>query len=170
MKSIRALTPEIIAAKTAPTDRGCWEWRGAPLQTSGYCRVKMGGVSVMAHRAVYEALVGPIPAGLQLDHLCRNRRCVRPDHLEPVTASVNQRRGTSPASENANKTACARGHALSGSNLFVRKDGRRLCRACKRAGESRARATDVYRAAHAAQERARRARRREQTTQHQEAR
>ena len=135
---------------------GCWEWKGAPLQTSGYCRLKMQGRSVMAHRAVFEALIGPIPIGLQIDHLCRNRRCVNPAHLEVVTASENQRRGTSPASRNAVKTHCEHGHPLSGNNLFVRRDGRRRCRTCERVSQQRLRSTDRYR-----QQRARRARTKE---------
>lgn len=70
---------------------GCWTWTG-PLATGGYGRFSSMGVVTIAHRYVYEQVVGPIPDGLQLDHLCRNPGCVNPDHLEPVTAAENLRR------------------------------------------------------------------------------
>jgi hypothetical protein len=70
---------------------GCWEWCGE-LSSNGYGRVWRNNKRIAAHRAYYEQEVGPIPDGLQLDHLCRNRRCVNPDHLEPVTRTENQLR------------------------------------------------------------------------------
>jgi hypothetical protein len=70
----------------------CWEWTSARTP-SGYARVKRQGRDSQAHRVAYEVHVGPIPDGLELDHLCRNRGCVRPDHLEPVTHAENMRRG-----------------------------------------------------------------------------
>ena len=76
-------------------DDGCWEWAGAHTGP-GYGKIREGGVGsplLGAPRVIYEICKGPIPGGLQLDHLCRNRGCVRPDHLEPVTQSENISRG-----------------------------------------------------------------------------
>lgn len=140
--------------------RGCWLWV-ASLTAGGYWRFKSGGIMRMAHRVSYEMLVGPIPRGLTLDHLCRNRRCVRPDHLEPVTMRINILRGETITAANASKTACHHGHTLAGDNLFVRRDGRRRCRTCERNSQRRLRATPEYRVRHAAYERHRRAIRKE---------
>lgn len=78
-------------------DRGyetpCWIWNGAPQSKAGYCRVHLRSGTRLAHRASYEQFVGPIPEGLQLDHLCRVPSCVNPEHLEPVTHAENGRRG-----------------------------------------------------------------------------
>ena len=74
---------------------GCWIYMGH--RSNGYGKLRIGGrkgTTQWAHRVMYEELIGPIPKGLQLDHLCRNRVCVRPSHLEPVTNKVNASRGT----------------------------------------------------------------------------
>lgn len=92
------------------TEGGCWVWRGH--LSRGYGQFRLGGVTRPAHRLLYETLVGPIPAGLEPDHLCRNRACVRPDHLEPVDHRTNCLRGISPAAVNAAKRTCLRGHAF----------------------------------------------------------
>ena len=78
------------------TDTGCWEWQGQVYKKSGYGHLRFNSKTVLAHRFTYEKHVGPIPKGLDLDHKCRNRRCVCPDHLEPVTRTVNLRRGATP--------------------------------------------------------------------------
>lgn len=92
----------------------------------------------MAHRAVYEHLRGPIPVGLELDHLCRNTRCVNPAHLEPVTHRENALRGVGVSAINAAKTHCKYGHDLTNpDNYWLKAYGNavatRICKACKRA-------------------------------------
>jgi len=110
---------------------GCWEWVAA-IGGGGYGVVRNDGRQQAAHRVLYEIMVGPIPAGLQLDHLCRNRRCVRPGHLEPVTCGENIRRGTAGGIRGAQqqaKTHCPAGHAYDEDNTRLAR-GRRICRAC----------------------------------------
>ena len=111
----------------------CWGWT-ACLNSNGYGMFKVAGRTVCAHRFAYELLVGPIPEGLVTDHLCRNRSCVNPGHLEPVTNAVNVLRGVSPQAANARKAACPQRHSYSGENLYLYPDGKRACRECKRAG------------------------------------
>lgn len=115
----------------------CWLWAyRVDDKDYGQLAVWTGekAIKYKAHRAVYEALVGPIPEGLTLDHLCRVRRCVNPAHMEPVTSRENTMRGLGPASINARKTHCKRGHYLSGTNLRTYKDtGYRQCLACAKA-------------------------------------
>jgi hypothetical protein len=99
----------------------CWEWLGW-RDRYGYGQFR----SRRAHRVVWERLVGPIPAGLTIDHRCRNHGCVNPDHMEPVTRRENGLRGFSPPALNARKELCHLGHPLSSRN------GRRHCPACVR--------------------------------------
>jgi hypothetical protein len=113
----------------------CWNWTAA-LDHGGYGHFRADGKTVRAHRFSYELHVGPIPVGLQIDHLCRNTRCVNPDHLEAVTGRVNTRRGFGPTARNARKTHCDRGHPLTSENLMVHKpgaaaEGQRICRLCQ---------------------------------------
>ena len=113
---------------------GCWLWTGA-TSTVGYGKVLGAeGRLVTAHRVAYEFLVGPIPEGCELDHLCRNRACVNPAHLEPVTGYENIMRGESVSAKNKRKTHCKRGHPLSGVNLYLRPCRGRLARQCKACG------------------------------------
>ncbi len=128
---------------------GCWVWTAA-ISGPGYAVLSVGGRAALAHRVSYELFVGPIPLGLELDHLCRNTRCVNPDHLEPVTHRENMVRGEAGALIAATmraKTHCPRGHSYSGANLYLapRNDGgvNRCCRECRRSQlrASRARQT-----------------------------
>jgi hypothetical protein len=110
-------------------DGACLLWPTS--SKGGYGTLSRGGTTLLAHRVAYELLVGPIPEGLTLDHLCRNRACVNPDHLEPVTMRVNVLRGVGFAGKNARKTHCLRGHVYDAEN--TRHYGpRRRCRACER--------------------------------------
>jgi hypothetical protein len=112
----------------------CWLWQGGIHQKTGYGQAWYQNTNRLAHRAFYELLVGPIPAGLQLDHLCRVRHCVNPEHLEPVTARVNTLRGDTLPARNAAKTECDHGHEFTPENTYFHaKKGARCCRACKNA-------------------------------------
>lgn len=103
----------------------CWEW--TRYREGGYGRLKRHGRHVLAHRFFYETCFGPVPAGLDLDHLCRNRWCVNPDHLEPVTRRENVLRGAGLAAMGARKTHCDRGHELPALTR-----ARRICAECRR--------------------------------------
>jgi len=124
--------------KVDKTD-GCWLWTGCmtkPAGKNGYGQIRLDGRMQVAHRIAYELLVGPIPDGLDLDHLCRTRLCVNPAHLEPVTPYENLRRGESPAARHMRKTHCNRGHELAGDNLCIVNGGKsRRCKRCKRDNE-----------------------------------
>jgi len=126
---------ETFAARFwARVDRGidadCWEWTGTTRQ-NGYGCLTREGRNVRAHRVAYELERGPIPDGLVLDHLCRNRACCNPAHLEAVTQQVNILRGVGAGARNAQKTHCDRGHELSGDNLILSRSWRE-CRACQK--------------------------------------
>lgn len=109
----------------------CWWWTSAASPLGYGAFLNADGRTVRAHRYAYEFLIGPIPEGLHLDHLCRNPPCVNPDHLEPVTPEENNRRGYGIHSLNRRKTHCLRGHSLAEHALF-HKNGDRYCGACKR--------------------------------------
>lgn len=107
----------------------CWEFTGA--RTAGYGVIGTGGSAIgRTHRLAYQALVGPIPATLQLDHLCRNRACFNPKHLEPVTSRENTMRGENFAAKNAAKTHCVNGHEFTPENTYPYR-GWRHCRTCR---------------------------------------
>jgi HNH endonuclease len=118
---------------------GCWLWTGG-TDRWGYGRFHIGKRTVAAHRFAYETTTGAIPDGRQLDHLCRTRLCVRPEHLEAVTCRENLLRGRTIQAANAAKTHCARGHRFDERNTKVTKLGQRRCRECNREWERERRA------------------------------
>lgn len=106
------------------TAGGCLVFNGS--RVTGYGQVRVNGTSKLVHRVMYEARFGPVPSHLDLDHLCRNRACCRPEHLEPVTRRENARRGL----KGALTTHCPSGHAYDEPNTYVTKTGHRQCRQC----------------------------------------
>ena len=119
---------ERLTSRVRVEDSGCWVWTGSTRK--GYGKISVDGKSEQAHRASYEAHVGAIPAGLTIDHLCRNKACINPAHLEPVTNQENLRRAQP---FRVLKDHCVHGHPLSGENLMLQQKKRgieRVCREC----------------------------------------
>lgn len=134
-----------MAKVAKDAEAGCWHWT-AYKNPRGYGQFGTGsrtdGTASVgpAHRWAYVHWVGPIAAGLTIDHLCRSRDCVNPDHLEPVTQGVNTHRGRTFQAENAAKTHCQRGHEFTPENTLSSNNGHgpsRVCRQCKRERERR---------------------------------
>jgi len=109
---------------------GCWNWQ-ANRNHKGYGQYKIDGKTVKAHRFAFEVNRGKIPDGLQLDHLCRNRACVNPEHMEIVTSRENTMRGFGFTSLLAKRTHCKNGHEFTPENTRMRKSAR-VCRICQR--------------------------------------
>ena len=129
--SIEKPAMERFMEKVIKQPSGCWEWQGF-ITSQGYGQFFCDGRLVTAHRFSYEQVNTAIPDGFTLDHLCRNRKCVNPDHLEIVTLRENILRGVGNAAVNVRKTHCIYGHPYDASNTYVNKHGERICLACKR--------------------------------------
>ena len=132
-----------LVSKISQHDGGCWMWIGA-RNNKGYATIRPETTQrtispVLAHRALYELLVGLVHEGLELDHLCRTHACVNPTHLEPVTHRENMRRGI-PGQP---KQTCKRGHALTDGNVYLFKNGDKTCRQCSLARAVNQRRRDV---------------------------
>lgn len=124
---------EAIKSSVLIDSNGCWVWQ-KPLSIGGYGRLWGTG----SHRLAYMAYVGPIGMGQDIDHLCRNRACANPAHLEPVTRKENLARGDGikrQKEQAGSKATCSAGHYLSDDNTYIRpSDGARLCRVCRSTG------------------------------------
>jgi hypothetical protein len=126
---LAGLKPQTVALIEPEPNSGCWLWTGA-IARGGLARAHGRGV----YKRTYELVNGPVPAGLDLDHLCRVPSCVNPAHLEAVTHHVNLMRGVGACAQNARKTHCKRGHPLTPENLVPRKiprGGKRTPRSCR---------------------------------------
>ena len=137
MAWVKEITPAPVRfwSKVNFTD-SCWLWTAHKVG-KGYGRYWANGRMVLAHRFSYELLVGPIPEGLQIDHLCRIRECVNPRHLEVVTGKENQRRGH--INQNTRKTHCPQDHPYDEVNTLI-SCGKRYCRTCRNTRRREARA------------------------------
>ena len=132
--SLESRLPSFWARVSPEPNSGCWLWDGG-WHSNGYGAFYDGQRSGMAHRFAYRCFVGEIPDGLQLDHKCRVRCCVNPDHLQLVTSGQNTMLGFGPTAVNHRKDTCNHGHLLTPENVRISmRDGRprRHCRTCAR--------------------------------------
>jgi len=109
----------------------CWEHKNNS-NGDGYVAIEHLGQRKLVHRVAYEHFIGPIPEGLEIDHLCRNRRCFNPQHLEAVTKKENVMRGIGACALHARKTQCKQGHPYDDSNTLRRANGQRWCKICNK--------------------------------------
>jgi hypothetical protein len=144
LKTLAQISPEKLLKDrfysnvSLPNEDGCMLWTGTlvPKKGKGYGVFSFAGIRVYAHRLAYELLVGPIPEGLQIDHVkawgCRSTACCNPDHLEPVTQEENLRRSDGIGQRHARKTHCVNNHPFSKENTRILPNGSRQCRQCRR--------------------------------------
>ena len=134
LKAASATQDEILARIKVDPETGCWNW--TLKLRNGYGKFR----GVLAHRLAWEAFIGPVPKGLHLDHVCRNRRCVRPDpkHLEPVTKAENNRRAMAYVQQypgeqvhNNAKRWCVHGHLYTEATTGLDRLGKRYCKTCR---------------------------------------
>lgn len=127
MRRKRKTVKQQFYSKVVPNlSTTCWDWVGAKV-SKGYGCLRVGGKTISAHRVSHELFIGVIPDGLFVDHLCENKSCVNPEHLEAVTSSENTLRWNA----NHRKTKCIKGHKFTVSNTYVTKStGKRFCITC----------------------------------------
>jgi len=130
-----ARMPDRFWSKLSVDSNECWNYLGS--KSKGYGRFWSNGRAVQAHRIAYDLLAESISDALVLDHLCRNRACCNPSHLEAVSNSENLLRGDGPPARNARKTHCIRGHELTADNLIACRLPKRECRECGAASDAR---------------------------------
>ena len=124
-----------------PSPYSCWEWTAYLNPRTGYGQFTIGGTVDVAHRVAWELTHGPVPEGKELDHLCRNRACANPLHLEPVTHAVNAQRGRTGKWERPDH--CPQGHPFDETNTYIpppTSPAQRQCRICRNEAAARYRA------------------------------
>lgn len=134
-KGPKPVPPEVRFWRYVNKTDGCWLWTGSKAGQYGGFWISGQGterVRAYAHRYSYELHVGPIPNGLMINHLCEVKLCVRPDHLEAVTARENMLYGNHPAARRAAQTHCVHGHPFDETNTYLIPTGGRRCRTCNR--------------------------------------
>ena len=125
------ITLERVLHTKQVTSTGCWIPTQKPL-ASGYVLFTFDQKKIYAHRWMYQQMIGSIPGGMQIDHLCRNRPCINPEHLEVVDNFENMMRGNNFAAKQARQTHCKNGHEFTPENTGLSRDGERSCLTCRR--------------------------------------
>jgi len=124
----RDVTPDL---QSMGLTTGCWEWTGN-VRKDGYTKITVDNTTLYAHRFAYQHFIGALDSELVIDHRCRNRKCVNPEHLHQVTTKVNNTLPGTPGARRKAITHCPQGHAYEGANLYVSKHGLRHCMTCIR--------------------------------------